>query len=126
VRDAYPELAATSRDRNPVSRRLRGAGQRSPPGIAVGRPVSLTRTAACVPSAHGLQPGSKPTMWGAARYVAVDGDIICDFSDYSRLHGIVYQEIIAGRGYRIEDAAGAVKLAERVRQVAEAERAAAH
>jgi len=65
-------------------------------------------------------------MWGAARYVAVDGDIICDFSDYSRLHGIVYQEIIAGRGYRIEDVAGAVKLAERVRQVAEAERAAAH
>lgn len=35
-------------------------------------------------------------------------------------------EIIAGRGYRIEDAACAVKLAERVRQVAEAERAAAH
>jgi UDP-N-acetyl-2-amino-2-deoxyglucuronate dehydrogenase len=70
-----------------------------------------------------LPPGSHA---GAARYIAVDGDIICDFSDYSRLHSIVYQEIIAGRGHRIEDAAGAVKLAERVRQAAETERAAAH
>ena len=59
------------------------------------------------------------TRADAARYIAVDGDIICDFSDYSRLHSIVYQEIIAGRGHRIEDAAGAVKLAERVRQAAE-------
>ncbi len=66
------------------------------------------------------------TLAGAARYVAVDGDIICDVSDYSRLHSIVYQEIIAGRGHRIEDAAGAVKLAERVRQMAEAELSAAH
>ena len=61
----------------------------------------------------------------AARYIAVDGDIICDFSDYSRLHSIVYQEIIAGRGHRIEDAAGAVKLAERVRRMAEIELPAA-
>lgn len=38
------------------------------------------------------------TRADAARYIAVDGDIICDFSDYSRLHSIVYQEIIAGRG----------------------------
>ena len=63
---------------------------------------------------------------GAARYIAVDGDIICDFSDYSRLHSIVYQEIIAGRGHRIEDAAGAVKLAERVRQMAKSDPQAAH
>jgi hypothetical protein len=49
----------------------------------------------------------------------VDGDIICDFSDYSRLHTIVYQEIIAGRGHRIEDAAGAVRFAGRVRRMAE-------
>jgi UDP-N-acetyl-2-amino-2-deoxyglucuronate dehydrogenase len=62
----------------------------------------------------------------AARYIAVDGDIICDFSDYSRLHTVVYQEIIAGRGYRIEDAAGAVKLAERVRQMAEIELPTVH
>src|SRR5450756_89806 len=55
---------------------------------------------------------------GAARYIAVDGDIICDFSDYSRLHTVVYQEIIAGRGHRIEDAASAVRLAERVREAA--------
>lgn len=66
------------------------------------------------------------TLAGTARYIAVDGDIICDFSDYSRLHTIVYQEIIAGRGHRIEDAAGAVKLAEQVRQAAEAELSAAH
>ena len=58
--------------------------------------------------------------------IAVDGDIICDFSDYSRLHSIVYQEIIAGRGHRIEDAAGAVKLAERVREMAETELPAAY
>ena len=56
----------------------------------------------------------------------MDGDIICDFSDYSQLRSIVYQEIIAGRGHRIEDAAGAVKLAERVRQMAEIELPAAH
>jgi len=66
------------------------------------------------------------TSAGAVRYIAVDGDIICDFSDYSRLHSIVYQEIIAGRGHRIEDAADAVKLAERVRQMAETELPAAH
>ena len=55
---------------------------------------------------------------GAARFIAVDGDIICDFSDYSRLHTVVYQEIIAGRGHRIEDAADAVGLAERIREAA--------
>ena len=47
-------------------------------------------------------------------------------ADYSRLHSIVYQEIIAGRGHRIEAAASAVKLAEQVRQAAEIERAVAH
>lgn len=62
---------------------------------------------------------------GAARYIAVDGDIICDFSDYSRLHTVVYQEIIAGRGHRIEDAADAVRLAERVREMAAPELPAA-
>jgi UDP-N-acetyl-2-amino-2-deoxyglucuronate dehydrogenase len=66
------------------------------------------------------------TPASAARYIAVDGDIICDFSDYSRLHSAVYQEIIAGRGHRIEDAASAVQLAERVRQMAETERSDAH
>jgi UDP-N-acetyl-2-amino-2-deoxyglucuronate dehydrogenase len=66
------------------------------------------------------------TRANAARYIAVDGDIICDFSDYSRLHSTVYHEIIAGRGHRIEDAGGAVKLAERVRQAAETELPAAH
>jgi hypothetical protein len=62
---------------------------------------------------------------GAARYIAVGGDIICDFSDYSRLHTVVYQEIIAGRGHRIEDASGAVALAERVREEAVREPSAA-
>jgi hypothetical protein len=46
-------------------------------------------------------------------------------ADYSRLHSIVYQEIIAGRGHRIEDAAGAVRLAERVNRMAEIELPAA-
>lgn len=55
----------------------------------------------------------------------MDGDIICEFSDYSRLHAIVYREIIAGRGHRIEDAADAVRLAERVRQTAALEPSAA-
>jgi UDP-N-acetyl-2-amino-2-deoxyglucuronate dehydrogenase len=58
------------------------------------------------------------TRASAARYIAVDGDVLCDFSDYSRLHTVVYQEIIAGRGHRIEEAAGAVRLAERVREAA--------
>ena len=57
------------------------------------------------------------THASAARYIAVDGDIICDFSDYSRLHTVVYQEILAGRGHRIEDAADAVRLAERIRRM---------
>jgi len=56
----------------------------------------------------------------------VDGDIICDFSDYSRLHSTVYHEIIADRGHRIENTAGAVKLAERVCQAAETELPAAY
>lgn len=59
-----------------------------------------------------LPPG---TSGGAARYIAVDGDVICDFSDYSRLHTVVYREIIAGRGHRIEDATAAIRLAERLR-----------
>jgi UDP-N-acetyl-2-amino-2-deoxyglucuronate dehydrogenase len=61
----------------------------------------------------------------AARYISVEGDIICDFSDYSRLHTAVYQEIIAGRGHRIQDAADAVRLAERVREMADRELLAA-
>ncbi|MGD0557153.1 MAG: hypothetical protein ABSA93_19505 [Streptosporangiaceae bacterium] len=73
-----------------------------------------------------LRADAAHCLFQPARYIAVDGDIICDFSDYSRLHSIVYQEIIAGRGYQIADAAGAVKLAERVRQMAETELPAAH
>lgn len=61
------------------------------------------------------------THTGAARYIAADGDIVCDFSDYSRLHTAVYREIIAGRGHTIEDAAVAVRLAERVREAAGAQ-----
>ncbi len=69
-----------------------------------------------------LPPGTRA---GAARYIGVDGDIICDFSDHSRLHTLVYQEIIAGRGQRIEAAADAVRLAERVRETAMRELSAA-
>ena len=66
------------------------------------------------------------TRAGAARSIAVDGDIICDFSDYSRLHTVAYQEIIAGRGHWIEDAADSVRLAERVRGMAALKLPAAH
>jgi UDP-N-acetyl-2-amino-2-deoxyglucuronate dehydrogenase len=65
------------------------------------------------------------TRAGAARYIAVEDDVVCDFSDYSRLHTVVYQEIIAGRGHRIEDASGGVALAERVREEAAREPSAA-
>jgi UDP-N-acetyl-2-amino-2-deoxyglucuronate dehydrogenase len=69
-----------------------------------------------------LPPGTRAA---AARYIAVDGDVLCDFSDYSRLHTVIYQEIIAGRGHRIQDAADAVRLAERVREMADRELLAA-
>jgi UDP-N-acetyl-2-amino-2-deoxyglucuronate dehydrogenase len=62
---------------------------------------------------------------GAARYIAVEDDVVCDFSDYSRLHTVVYQEIIAGRGHRVQDASAAVALAERVREEAVREPSAA-
>lgn len=62
---------------------------------------------------------------GASRYMAVDGDVICDFSDYSRLHTVVYREVIAGRGHRIEDAASAVRLAGRIRAATRADALAA-
>jgi hypothetical protein len=55
---------------------------------------------------------------GAARYISVDGDVLCDFSDYSQLHTVVHQEIIEGRGCRIADAADAIRLAERIREAA--------
>ena len=81
------------------------------------------------PSTRICPPG-KPICHRAARRSGPvhrgGGDIICDFSDYSRLHNVVYQEIIAGRGYRIEDAASAVKLAEQVCQMAEVELPTAH
>jgi hypothetical protein len=54
--------------------------------------------------------GQERARLGTSRWTG----IVCDFSDYSRLHTVVYQEIIAGRGHRIEDAAVAVRLAERV------------
>jgi UDP-N-acetyl-2-amino-2-deoxyglucuronate dehydrogenase len=51
----------------------------------------------------------------AARYIVLDGQLACDFSDYSALHTALYQEVIAGRGHRIEDAAAATRLAEQIR-----------
>jgi UDP-N-acetyl-2-amino-2-deoxyglucuronate dehydrogenase len=62
-----------------------------------------------------LPPGSRA---GASRYIALDGEVVCDFSDYSALHRVLYQEAIAGRGHRIEDAAAAVSLGERIRDAA--------
>jgi len=54
----------------------------------------------------------------ASRYIALDGEVVCDFSDYSVLHKTLYQEVIARRGHRIEDATAAVSLAERIRDAA--------
>lgn len=54
----------------------------------------------------------------AARYIALDGQPACDFSDYSALHTALYQEVIAGRGPRIEDATAATRLAEQIRAAA--------
>jgi UDP-N-acetyl-2-amino-2-deoxyglucuronate dehydrogenase len=62
-----------------------------------------------------LPPGTRA---GASRYIALDGEVVCDFSDYSALHRTLYQEVIAGRGHRIEDAAAAIRLAERIRDAA--------
>jgi UDP-N-acetyl-2-amino-2-deoxyglucuronate dehydrogenase len=54
----------------------------------------------------------------AARYIALDGRLACDFSDYSALHTVLYQEVIAGRGPRIEDATAATRLAGQIRAAA--------
>ena len=62
-----------------------------------------------------LPPGARA---GADRYITLDGEVVCDFSDYSALHTVLYQEVIAGRGHRIEDATAAVSLAERIRDAA--------
>jgi UDP-N-acetyl-2-amino-2-deoxyglucuronate dehydrogenase len=55
---------------------------------------------------------------GASRHISLDGEVVCDFSDYSALHRVLYQEVIAGRGHRIEDATAAISLAERIRDAA--------
>jgi UDP-N-acetyl-2-amino-2-deoxyglucuronate dehydrogenase len=62
-----------------------------------------------------LPPGARA---GADRYITLDGEVVCDFSDYSALHAVLYQEVIAGRGHRIEDATAAISLAERIRDAA--------
>jgi UDP-N-acetyl-2-amino-2-deoxyglucuronate dehydrogenase len=54
----------------------------------------------------------------AARQVWVDGEPACDFSGSTGLHVVMYQEITAGRGHRIEDARDDVRLAEQVRRAA--------
>jgi UDP-N-acetyl-2-amino-2-deoxyglucuronate dehydrogenase len=61
-------------------------------------------------------PANTPAQ--AARYLALDGQLACDFSDYSALHTVLYQEVIAGRGPRIEDATAATRLAEQIRAAA--------
>jgi UDP-N-acetyl-2-amino-2-deoxyglucuronate dehydrogenase len=61
-------------------------------------------------------PASTPAQ--AARYITLDGQLACDFSDYSALHTVLYQEITAGRGPRIEDATAATRLAEQIRTAA--------
>jgi hypothetical protein len=68
----------------------------------------------------GLRPGAAWPVSSVMPPLAA-----CDFSDYSRLHTVVYQEIIAGRGHRVQDASAAVALAERVREEAVREPSAA-
>ena len=58
-------------------------------------------------------PAGTPAQ--AARYIALDGQLACDFSDYSALHTFLYQEVIAGRGPRIEDATATTRLFHRFR-----------
>ena len=62
-----------------------------------------------------LPPGART---GAARSIALDGEVVCDFSDYSALHTVLYREVIEGHGPRIEDATAATSLAERIRDAA--------
>jgi UDP-N-acetyl-2-amino-2-deoxyglucuronate dehydrogenase len=61
-------------------------------------------------------PAGTPAQ--AARNIALDGQLACDFSDYSALHTVLYQEVVAGRGPRIEDATAATRLAEQIRAAA--------
>jgi UDP-N-acetyl-2-amino-2-deoxyglucuronate dehydrogenase len=59
-----------------------------------------------------------PPDAGTARRIWIDGQPVCDFSDQSGLHTVMYREIIAGRGHRIGDVRDAVRLVERICDVA--------
>jgi UDP-N-acetyl-2-amino-2-deoxyglucuronate dehydrogenase len=59
-----------------------------------------------------------PPDAGTTRRIWVDGQRVCDFSDQSGLHTIMYREIIAGRGRRTGDVRDAVRLVERICDVA--------
>jgi UDP-N-acetyl-2-amino-2-deoxyglucuronate dehydrogenase len=67
-------------------------------------------------------PGSKTTF----RSIAVDGQEV-EFSDaFSHLHTRVYDEVLAGRGFGIEDSRPAVELTHRIRQTPAAAGAGMH
>ena len=52
------------------------------------------------------------------RAFEIDGELIDLGGAFGELHTTIYQEIIAGRGWGIEDARPAVELAERIRNMA--------
>jgi UDP-N-acetyl-2-amino-2-deoxyglucuronate dehydrogenase len=54
----------------------------------------------------------------ATRCIWVDGEAVCDFSDHSGLHTIMYREILAGRAHRLDDVRDAITLAEQIRDTA--------
>jgi UDP-N-acetyl-2-amino-2-deoxyglucuronate dehydrogenase len=62
------------------------------------------------------EPGAKATF----RSITVDGDEV-EFSDgFTDLHTRVYEEVLAGRGFGIDDSRPAIELSHRIRQTAPA------
>ena len=58
------------------------------------------------------QPGGKATF----RSISVDGEEI-EFSEgFTDLHTRSYEEILAGRGFGIDDARASIELARRIRE----------
>ena len=72
----------------------------------------LSTDAADLPFAP--QPGAKTTF----RSITVDGEEI-EFSEgFTDLHTRVYEEILAGRGFGIDDARPSIELTSQIRQAA--------
>ena len=73
---------------------------------------SLSADAADLPFAPA--PGTKTTF----RSITVDGQEI-EFSEgFTNLHTRVYEEVLAGRGFGIDDSRPSIELTHRIRQTA--------